>query len=244
MVIATQSRKVTMFGIFKSFGKSKTGKVHLLHIGKTGGTAIKSVLKKNLDTTSFTLELHGHGVNLKQIPDGEKVVFFLRHPVSRFISGFYSRQRKGMPRHHSEWNPVEAEAFATFKTPNELAWALSDVTSESHGLALRAMKKMRHLSHFKRWYVDMAYFKTRSRDILFVGFQESLSQDFETLKSILKLPSSLVLPEDDVAAHKSSGDLDKKIDEIPMKCLEKWYREDLEFIALCKKLMAEKSSAR
>ena len=234
-----------MLGFLKLFGGgSKKRKVHFLHIGKTGGTAVKSVLKKNLTTPAYTLELHGHGVNLKKVPKGDKVVLFLRHPVSRFISGFYSRQRKGMPRHHSEWNPVEAEAFAVFKTPNELAWALSDPTSEHHPLALKAMEKMRHLSHFRRWYVDMPYFNSRSRDILFVGFQESLESDFETLKSILELPQSLVLPDDETAAHKSTGNLDKKIDEVPLKCLEEWYREDLEFISACKKLMAGRSARR
>jgi hypothetical protein len=99
--------------------------VHLLHIGKTGGTAIQHALRPLVETGPFSVRLHGHAMTLRQIPPGERTVLFLRHPLTRFVSGFYSRQRQGLPRHYVPWRPEEAEAYARFPTANTLAAALS-----------------------------------------------------------------------------------------------------------------------
>ena len=71
--------------------------VHFLHIRKTGGTAVKHALKSHLRTRRYLIFLHKHNVKLKDVPVGDKVFFFLRDPVSRFVSGFYSKQRRGRP---------------------------------------------------------------------------------------------------------------------------------------------------
>ena len=47
-------------------------KVNFLHIGKTGGSAIKSVLGSNLKTSKYIIELHKHNVTIKDIPIGEQ----------------------------------------------------------------------------------------------------------------------------------------------------------------------------
>ena len=217
-----------MFKFFK-----KRTRVNFLHIGKTGGSAYKAALRDYLRTPCANIILQGHRISLDKIPSGEKVVFFLRDPVSRFISGFYSRQRKGQPRYNSEWNQREKAAFEKFETPNQLACALAD---ESEA-AIEAMKGIQHLKHFSNWYVSLEYFQTRVQDVLFVGFQESLVNDFEKLRSILELPENCSLPKDDFSAHRNPTNLDKHIDERGVMALERWYEEDIRFIKLCEELM-------
>jgi len=217
--------------------------VHFLHIGKTGGSAVKSVLNEYLETSKYTLKLHGHNKSLKDIPEGEYVILFLRDPVSRFISGFYSRQRKGQPRYHSEWSPQEKEVFETFITPNQIAISLANELSKNHALSIMAMKTVRHFKPYKKWYGDFEYFQSRIEDIIFIGFQESLDSDFIELKSILGIPESVSLPIDDIAAHKNPKNLDKSIEESGISALNHWYSDDFEFISLCKEIMSNRREA-
>ena len=207
-------------------------KIHFLHIGKTGGSALKYVLGNFLNTQEYILELHHHNVSLKHIPEGEKVIFFLRDPISRFISGFYSRKRKGQPRYYSEWNQIETEVFNTFSTPNELALALHN----GNPLALKAMNNIQHFRRYNQWYIDLDYFYSRRNDILFIGFQESLNEDFERLKSILGIENSIVLPDDNILVHKNPEGLDKRLTMQAYKTLEEWFMEDFEFVSLCRQM--------
>src|SRR6056297_3418392 len=83
--------------------------VHFLHIRKAGGTAIKEALKDI--AVKQNVILHPHKTRLKDIPEGEKVFFFLRNPVSRFVSGFNSRLREGenhvkIPREEKRKRPL------------------------------------------------------------------------------------------------------------------------------------------
>src|SRR5205823_2768329 len=98
--------------------------VNLLHVGKTGGTAVKHALRTALHAGGYCIRLCRHGVRLRDVPPGEKVVFFVRDPASRFVSGFYSRLRQGRPRYTSPWSRAEKAAFGRFGTPNDLAAAL------------------------------------------------------------------------------------------------------------------------
>ena len=81
--------------------------VHLLHIGKTGGTALKTALAGAASPT-HVLILEDHPTRLRSVPVGERVAFFVRDPLTRFVSGFLSRQRKGRPRYFHDWSAEEA----------------------------------------------------------------------------------------------------------------------------------------
>ena len=146
-------------------------RVHFLHIGKTGGSAIKQALETCLQTPRYQVLLHPHGVSLRDVPGGESVFFCLRNPVSRFVSGFYSRQRKGQPRYYSEWSPAEQEVFERFETPDQIARALADESSKDHAAARQAMVSVEHFAPFRNWFVDLDYFRSRVDDVLFIGFQ-------------------------------------------------------------------------
>jgi hypothetical protein len=107
---------------------------HFIHIRKTGGTAIKEALKNAAGLDQSTIKLHKHKIRLSDIAAGDKVFlfFFLRDPVSRFVSGFNSRLRQGQPRYNSAWNEAEKRAFGFFPTANSLAEALT-FEREQHG---------------------------------------------------------------------------------------------------------------
>lgn len=214
-------------------------KVHFLHIGKTGGSAIRSVLDKNKETSTYTILSHGHAISIQNIPKGEKIIFFLRDPISRFISGFYSRKRKGQPRYNIEWRPLEKEIFRTFETPNQLALALSNKDSKHYSLALKSMDYIQHLRHYDNWYIDFKYFNSRLKDIFFIGFQESLDEDFLKLKEKLFLDKETILPTDDVGAHRNPKGLDKHLDNIAKETLRKHYEKDIKFYDLCKEFASK-----
>jgi len=213
------------------------GVLHFLHIGKTGGTAVKYALAGHDRALNFRIELHAHKVRLRDIPAGDSVVFFVRDPITKFVSAFYSRQRRGRPRHNAPWRPVEAEAFARFSTPRQLANGLSSSSEEERHAAIHAMKNIGHVrDSYWDWFVDEAYFQSRMDDVYFIGFQETLTTDFELLKQKLGLPELIRLPEDDVNAHRSPAGLDTYLGEVAEANLRDWYARDYTFIALCRQL--------
>jgi len=209
--------------------------VHVLHIGKTGGTAVKAALSGHCDRGDFMITLNPHNVTLRDIPQGDQVVFFLRDPIARFVSGFLSRQRKGRPRYYTEWSNGEKEAFEHFSTPNALALALTSEDPEEQAAARQAMLAIEHVKDsYMRWFDSEAYFLSRLSDIALVGFQETLNEDFEQLKRMFGLPSDLVLPSDPVKAHRNPDNLDTSLDELALDNLREWYKADLAFEEVCR----------
>jgi hypothetical protein len=210
--------------------------VHFLHIGKTGGTAVKHALKGHVDTGYYKVQLHPHGVRLRDIPVGEKVFFILRDPISRFISGFNSRKRKGQPRHHFPWSPGEEIAFKLFDTPNALGKALLSENEEIRNRAVEAMHSIQHVnSTYSNWLESRPYFLSRIADIFSIGFQETLAADFAILKKKLGLPETVDLPQDEVQSHRSPRDLDTHLDKEVIENLQRYYADDYDFIELCRK---------
>ena len=128
--------------------------VHFLHLGKTGGTAIKYAIKQCTEADSpYVINLHSHKFKLSDVPHGESVFFFIRNPISRFISGFYSRQRQGQPRYFFPWSPDEKISFENFSTPNQLAIALSSSNIEEKKQAIVAMKSIKHVNDsYWKWF--------------------------------------------------------------------------------------------
>ncbi len=213
--------------------------VHLLHIGKTGGTALKSALKGYEHAGDYELALHEHESTLKTIPLGEKVIFVVRDPISRFVSGFYARQRQDVPRHNVPWDPEEETAFRRFSSPTELALGLSSDSEELRIAAADAIKSIQHLKAPQwTWFGKESYLLSRRRDILFIGFQENLDDDFELLKRILNLPAKVNLPKDEVAAHKNPASTDRRLNDEAIRNLKVWYAQDYRFFSLCQEIAA------
>ena len=114
----------------------------------------------------FNIVLHPHRTTLPNIPEGERAFFFLRDPIARFVSAFNSRLREGRPRYHYPWRDEEKVAFSIFKTPNELATALSAADSflrkqaeaAMHGIGQveEACARQGHM-RFSLWTGDLGF---------------------------------------------------------------------------------------
>ena len=212
---------------------------HFLHIGKTGGTALKHAIESAPTSVVSGIRLHNHGVTLAMIPDGERVFFTIRDPIDRFLSSFFSRWREGKPRYNVPWTADERIAFGRFDTPNKLALALSSGDKEERTAAEHAMRSIGHIkSSYWDWFVDEAYFDHRAADIAFIARQEHLNDDFDTLKRMLGLPTSLRLPKDDISAHRNPRNADRRLDPIANRNLAAWYARDYAFLKICQEMKA------
>lgn len=209
---------------------------HFLHIRKTGGTAVKAAFAPHAISGHFGILLHPHDVTLRHIPQKDGVFFFLRDPLSRFVSGFYSRQRQGKPRYYRPWSPQEAQAFSRFDSPNALGLALASRNADERAEAEQAMRDIRHVnSSYWDWFESEAYLRSRQADVFFVGTQERLNADFDCLRQKLGFPA-LELPTDEMRAHRSPPSLNRALDAAAAAALREWYAEDYRFVRLCQEL--------
>jgi hypothetical protein len=208
--------------------------VHMLHIRKTGGTAVKAALGGIRSPQDLRLLLHPHRVSLSDVPASDEVFFFLRDPVSRFISGFESRRREGRPAHYHPWSPAERHAYERFDTPEALGMALAANDAELRRAAEQAMTSINHVrSRLSDWLVSERLVRSRSERILLVGWQETLDYDFERLVELLDLPSAITLPTDEAAAHRSSTDgRHEALSVQAAATIRDWYAQDYRLIDL------------
>jgi len=133
-----------------------TPKICLIHVGKTGGTYIKDIIRHATGTKvareqqliNSNLVLLNHKTlteTANMYGEDHRFAFIFREPTERFISGFHSRLRMGVPERKVIWSPKEAAAFAVFKTPNELAEALYSDDTYTLSAAHYSMNAIRHL---------------------------------------------------------------------------------------------------
>src|SRR5205085_5901956 len=109
-------------------------------------------------------------------------------PISKFISGFYSRFRQGFPRYYFAWSPAEAKAFARFKSPNQLAEALSSKNMIKRYFAKRAMRSIGHVKHtYVSFFSSPLFLEKHVNHIAFIGHQPEFNADLNLLRSLLKI---------------------------------------------------------
>jgi hypothetical protein len=211
--------------------------LNVLHIGKTGGTALKHVLREHQNESCYQLLFRGHDVTLADVPVGEQYMFLIRDPLTRFVSAFNGRLREDRPRYHYQWRDEEKVAFAIFKTPDELAVALSSPNETSRREAEDAMHGIGHVNTpYTFWFRDEKTFGSRLSDVFFVGLQERLDEDFELLKRKLGLPVEARMPRDETVAHKTPIGFEDQLSDVGRANLERWYAWDVAFVELCREL--------
>ncbi len=212
-------------------------RVHFLRPGKTGGTALTATLLEYSGVLSYVLVFCGHEVTLADVPAGDYAMFLLRDPLTRFVSAFNGRLREDRPRYHYPWTEGERRAFARFKTPDELASALSSTDETERTAAADAMGSIGHINtpYSYRFGSERA-FRRRLPDVFFIGFQDRLDADFEVLKGKLGLPPEARLPSDDAAAHRTPASFSRDLSDRGRANLEQWYADDIEFVRLCREV--------
>jgi len=209
-------------------------RAHLIHIGKTAGTALKWALDPVAGSGGYELRLHDHQVTLRDVPPGDRVFFALREPIDRFVSGFNSRQRQGRPRYHYPWSPQEQTAFRTFASADSLAAALSSDDHVRKAAAVAAMSSIQHVrDSYWRWFDSPGYFTGRLEDVLLILWVPTLAQSFAQLRGLLGVGDEIALPVDDVSAHRSPAGIDTTIGEAARANLRSWYASDYAFLELC-----------
>lgn len=212
-------------------------RTHFLHVRKAGGSAIGHALAPVAE--SHGIVLHGHATRLADVPAGDRVFFFLRDPVERYVSGFNSRFRRGRPLRDLTWTEGEERAFASFRTPNALAEALGSADPELAERARYAMRNINHVSSsFTDWFT-LAEIRSRRRSIVLLGLQSRLASDFEVLRARLGLPDSVQLPADPVFAHRTPPQYETSLSAAARANVSAWYAEDIAFFAEYKRIREE-----
>ena len=221
--------------------------LHALHISKTGGSAVSYALRGQI--VSGAVIWHHHGVRLRDVPAGTPVCFFLRHPMTRFISAFHSRRRGGRPRYDVPWKDSEAVVFRLFATPNDLAEALSASDSAARNAALAAMSVIERVHpRYSHWFMGAAEVMARRDAIMLIGLQETLLVDFDRLRRLLGIQDKVALPDDPTLAHRGPPGEHRSLSQRGMQNVAEHYADDIAFYAqmcdLRAELMATSGAAR
>jgi Sulfotransferase family len=214
--------------------------VHFVHVSKAGGTALRYAIRAARLTAGGQLVSpwgevwgHDHRFHFSDVGPDDKAVLALRDPVSRFLSSYYSRLRKGAPRYLIEWNKGERQSFEWFPTPQALVDALAEPSGELRERGEFAMRSIHHVNRpMTHWTGKPSYLRKHIDKVLYVARQETLDDDWERLKDLLDLPRGQMLPHDPVDAHRTEYDRDVEISEKGLAALRSWYADDYELLEI------------
>ncbi len=211
--------------------------IHLLHIPKTGGTALKQAFRDKRLKPDYLI-LNGHAMTFRDVVEAPsaRCIIFVRDIATRFVSGFNSRLRMGRPYTDARWDEGEQVAFRRFPTANDLAESLSSpclVTRRAAECAMASIWHTRFPLHF--WLHSSQYLELHKRRILFIGRQERLETDFRRILSLLGIDEDLRLPSDDVLSHKTPKGYCKLLSEAGEDNIRTWYQDDADILDWCDK---------
>lgn len=210
--------------------------LHFIHIGKTGGSAVKEVVQSRPELGVVT---HPHEVGLRELPPGTPLFFTIRHPVDRFVSGFNSRLRRGRPRNDLAWSDGEARAFTRFSTPNALAEALTAPAGTDRAAAEDAMHEIEHARPLTYWLGSPDELAARTEDVVMICNLSTLNDDFARLANQMGWPGDLRLTTDPVQAHVTPDGFEKRLSETGQRNLLAWYGKDVELYGAALLLRAQ-----
>src|SRR4051794_11067891 len=203
--------------------------IHVLHIGKTGGTALKAALAPFAAEGKFVL--HGHATRCSDCPPGSRIFFVVRHPVDRFVSAFNSRLRRGRPRFDYPWTLRQAIVFNLFRSPNALAEGLGSrnpLVRLAAGLAMRAIG---HLRRRLSYWIDAAELEGNPR--LIIGTAGTLDRDLRRLLTIADVDEAGDGPTDPVEAHVTPAEFSKSLSQKAVQNLTDYFRSDIALYEAC-----------
>lgn len=215
--------------------------VHFLHIGKCAGTQIANVLRQLAACGAPRSFLkHPHQITLRDLPKPADYFFSIRDPISRFRSGFYSRKRKGMPRHFGEWSFHEREAFTQFPEANDLAESLFAPGVLGHQ-AVAAMSSIGHISRNQLdWFAGQGHM-LKLRPPLWIIRQEHFAVDlprFLQAAGLAEYATAVTISEDLHGRHGNDYSATPALSEHAKANLARWYVQDLQFYASCEAWLA------
>ena len=207
--------------------------IHFLHIGKAAGSQVRyltSIL--NDSQTDWHFIKHRHRVSLRDLPRKAPFFFSIRRPHTRFVSGFYSRKRKGQPRLFVDWKPNEKMAFKRFEHANDLAEALFADGQRGHD-AFDAINAMNHTAKgLRAWFEKRGFFLDR-RPPLGIIRQEHLDADWARLMTRLEIENPPAPTQDKTRAHRNDYADTPSLSDQARANLTRWYVQDIAFYDRC-----------
>ena len=221
--------------------------IHFLHIGKCAGSQIAQIARQvNRAPKGRKIVKHNHDTFLRDINRDADYFFSIRHPISRFKSGFYSRKRKGAPRLHVGWTVDDRFAFKTFEHANDLAEALFEKT-ERGDMAWAAMKSIRHTAQNQSdWFYCRGSF-LYTRPPIWILRQEHFDADLAVFFARAKLDlggRDVKITSDPKAAHANDYTNIPPLSEKARKNLSLWYAQDIAFYEMCENWMTKTAKER
>lgn len=218
--------------------------IHFLHLGKCAGTQIKSLADQinRLEGTT-RIVTHSHFVSLADLPADAAYFFSIRDPLARFVSGFYSRKRKGQPRIYSPWSVYDAFAFEHFEHANDLAEALFDDSPDGHR-ATAAMKSIIHASMNQVDWFSMTGAFPYVRPPVWILRQDRFDDDlrhFLRRAGLEHLHDRLDVARDPIRRHANDYSEIPPLSAKASENLRSWYVQDLAFHRMCQAWLQQQS---
>ena len=138
--------------------RSRDRQLNFVHVGKCAGTSIEIALQ-DLEIDYVDYHCFDADVRLKACLEDVRRQFFLitvRDPVGRFVSSFYwDLYEKRMLNDHDGPDGLWKSIYDTFRTPNELAEAVSSENQDLANLARAAFDKSGlHMHLSLGWYLS------------------------------------------------------------------------------------------
>ncbi len=220
--------------------QSNSTDIHFLHIGKCAGSQLAQIARQvNVQPQGRKIIKHRHDTFLRDIHKKADYFFSIRHPFTRFKSGFYSRKRKGAPRLNIPWTMDDKFAFGEFEHANDLAEALFEKTDRGH-MAWAAMKSIRHTAQNQSdWFYCRGSF-LYTRPPVWILRQENFDADLATFfaRSGLKIDGQdVTITSDPKAAHANDYTGIPALSEKALQKLGLWYAQDIAFYDMCEDWM-------
>lgn len=206
----------------------KKAKLHILHIGKTAGYLVRKALKQQ-QVDEYDLVFHSIQVKLSDIPVGEKIVLFFRHPIERFCRAFFSRRNSGGPFYISKLSNAEKQAFGRFSSANHLAEELSAEMQKS-SWAFKALFSIQFMSQGLSYTLgDKSEWLSREKDIFYAGDSKNIFRELQMLSKLLGIDASKYEQQNQFEIEHFSAELSRSLSQTALINLKVFYSEEIDY---------------
>ncbi len=203
-------------------------KLHCLCLSLAGAATLEGVVAENnlhREISGLDLALHPQPIFLPELMQsaGDTVALFLDEPLARYTSDWRLRFETAGDGALAP-GPDAPPTVIEFKTPNELAEALSASNKKRQDRAYVAMRSVSSLSlRYADYLVSAAYMSSRRRRIRFVGSLETYAADIRRFFQGLGIERDIHVPDESANALSGPGELSP----LAMKNLRAWYAGDV-----------------
>lgn len=201
--------------------------IYFIHIGKCGGSTLTRLLRNHCRDQHI---ITAHCAKPVWHPNFQYITC-VRSPLSRFISSFNWRLRE--IKDGLEHEQREVQEYNFFKTPNNLAEALSDDTLRNRALFFLKSRQDRnnHPEHIQmgiNWYLEDIIDKPGFLDNVIVIRQEFLLEDINKNAKLLGLRDNL--PITHARVNKIPDLSANELSPVAVRNLIQYYKKDYDVL--------------